>query len=319
MRNADLVDAVGTLPDGRPYYGGAGNNELNPDGAGIYVIDNATGGHSLNVTAQLRKNFGTAVQTMVAYNYTDATNSLKSTEIASVLWQNQPVQGNPNRPGVSWSEFGQRNRIVGMVTYAKTWSQLLRTQVGVFVEVAEGNRFAGSGGNRYSFIYSGDVNGDGYSNDLIYVPRDQSEIQFDPRADGATADEQWDEFNAFIEQDAYLSKHRGEITKRFGALNPWYNSVDLRILQDIAFRTGGTRHGFQLSLDILNVGSLISGSAWGVRKVASSAATSPLTLTRFDANGAPVFNFTGPSSTYIDDPSELSRWRVQLGARYFLN
>jgi hypothetical protein len=95
--------------------------------------------------------------------------------------------------------------------------------------------------------------------------------------------------------------------------------VDLRILQDIAFRTGGTRHGFQLSLDILNVGSLISGSAWGVRKVASSAATSPLTLTRFDANGAPVFNFTGPSSTYIDDPSELSRWRVQLGARYFLN
>ena len=50
----------------------------------------------------------------------------------------------------------------------------------MFVEVAEGNRFAGAGGNRYSFIYSGDVNGDGQGgNDLIYIPRDQSEIQFD--------------------------------------------------------------------------------------------------------------------------------------------
>ncbi|NIP15305.1 MAG: hypothetical protein GWM88_11535, partial [Pseudomonadales bacterium] len=41
MRNADLVAPVRTLSDGRPYYGGFGSNELNPDGgAGIYVIDN---------------------------------------------------------------------------------------------------------------------------------------------------------------------------------------------------------------------------------------------------------------------------------------
>jgi hypothetical protein len=55
-----------------------------------------------------------------------------------------------------------------------------------------------------------------------------------------------------------------------------------------------------------------------VRKVASAAATSPLRLARFAASGEPVFNFTGPADTYIDDPSELSRWRIQLGARYFL-
>ncbi len=52
--------------------------------------------------------------------------------------------------------------------------------------------------------------------------------------------------------------------------------MDLRILQDFAFG-GITRHNFQLSLDVLNVGNLIS-SDWGVRKVASSAATSPLAL-----------------------------------------
>jgi hypothetical protein len=56
-----------------------------------------------------------------------------------------------------------------------------------------------------------------------------------------------------------------------------------------------------------------------VRKVASAAATSPLSLVRFDPDGTPVFNFTGPTSTYIDDPGLLSRWRAQLGLRYFFN
>jgi hypothetical protein len=70
-------------------------------------------------------------------------------------------------------------------------------------------------------------------------------------------------------------------------------------------------------MDVLNVGNLIS-SSWGVRKVADVSATSPLSLVRFDAGGAPVFNFTGPAKTFIDDPGLLSRWRMQFGLRYFL-
>jgi hypothetical protein len=321
VRNADLVAPVRTLPDGRPFYGGFGANELNPDGgAGIYVIDNTSEGYNFNLTAQLRKSFDFGLGATVGYSFTKAENNLKSTEIASVLWQNQPVQGDPNNPEVSYSEFGQRHRIVAGATYSKAWSPSLRTQIGLFVEVAEGNRFAGAGGNRYSFIYSGDVNGDGTGgNDLIYIPSDQSEIVFADCPTGCgsnvTPQQQWDAFNAFIEQDNYLSSHRGEIAERFGAVNPWYNNVDLRILQDFSFG-GITRHTFQLSLDVLNVGNLIS-SDWGVRQVASAAATSPLRLTGFDPGGAPVFNFTGPAETYIDDPSLFSRWRAQLGLRYF--
>jgi hypothetical protein len=336
MRNADLRAPVGTVPgpDGRPFYGGcaftAGNcpstatsPELNPDGAGIYVIDNTHQGYSINVSTQLRRSIGPNASVMVGYNYLDARNSLKSTEIASVLWQNQPVQGDPNRPGLSYSEFGQRHRIIGSFTYSRIWSPTTKTQIGIFVEAAEGNRFAGAGGNRYSFIYSGDVNGDGQGgNDLIYIPKSQAEILFDPCPSGCgsatTAAAQWAAFDAFINQDKYLSSHRGQIAQRFGAVNPWYNDVDLRILQDIVVASGVSRHAFQVSLDVLNVGNLVS-SSWGVRKVASAAATSPLTLVRFDATGRPVFNFTGPSQTYIDDPSLLSRWRVQLGLRYLLN
>lgn len=323
MRNADLRAPLRVLPDGRPYYGGFGNNELNgTDGAGIYVIDNKDEGHSFNISAQLRKAFAGGVRASLAYSYTEAKNNLKSTEIASVLWQNQPVRGNPNNPELSFSEFGQRHRIVGEATYSKTWSERFRTQIGVFVELAEGNRFAGAGGNRYSFLYAGDVNGDGYGgNDLIYIPRDQSEILFDPFTSGGvtlSAQEQWTRFNAFIEQDEYLREHRGQIADRFGAVNPWYSNIDMRVLQDIALNAGGRRHAFQLSLDILNVGNLLN-SDWGVRKVASTSATSPLTFVRFDGAGAPVFNFTGPSQTYVDDPGLFSRWRAQIGLRYLFN
>jgi carboxypeptidase family protein len=321
VRNADLVAPVRTLPDGRPYYGGAGANELNPDGgAGIYVLDNTSKGHNFNVTAQLRKSFAFGLNASLAYSYTEAKNALKSTEIASVLWQNQPVQGDPNNPELSFSEFGQKNRIVGGATYQKAWSQSLRTSVGLFLEVADGSRFSGAGGNRYSFIYSGDVNGDGQGgNDLIYIPRDQSEIVFDPCTSGCgssvTPAQQWAALDAFIKQDKYLDSHRGQIAERFGEVNPWYSNIDLKIMQDFALGALH-RHTFQLSVDVLNVANLIS-SEWGVRKIASAAATSPLRLTRFDDSGAPVFNFTGPKRTFIDDPSIFSRWRAQLGLRYF--
>jgi hypothetical protein len=328
MRNADLGEPVRTLPDGRPYYGGFGASELNPDGgAGIYVIDNTNEGYSLNVTGQLRKVFSEDFNAMLAYSFTEAKNKLKSTEIASVLWQNQPIQGDPNRPELASSEFGHRHRIVGGATFTRRWSENTATHVGLFLEAAEGNRFTGAGGNRYSFIYSGDVNGDGASgNDLIYVPTDAtdpSEIRFADRLDGtggvvATAAQQASAFEAFIVQDPYLSDHRGEISERFGAVNPWYSNVDLRLMQDIAFAAGGRRQTIQLSVDVLNLANLLN-SDWGVRQVASAAAASPLSLVRFDPDGTPVFNFTGPSRTFIDDPGLFSRWQLQFGVKYVFN
>lgn len=328
VRNADLAPPIRTLPDGRPYYGGDlpsgdGVHELNPDGkAGVYVIDNATKGYHYSITAQLRKRFDFGLSTGLAYTFMEAKSLLKSTEIASVLWQENPTQGNPNTPTLSYSEFGVRHRIIGNGTYSVQWSENFTSHFGLFFEVSEGNRFTGAGGNRYSFLYAGDVNGDGYNNDLIYIPRDQSEINLASYVDGngntVTAGEQWAALNAFIEQDDYLKEHRGEIAERFGAVNPWWWNIDFRFMQDINFMTGGMKHTFQLSLDILNVPSLLG--IGGVRKVASSAATSPLELVEFNSNGEPVFNFdTRLKETYIDDPGIASRWQMQLGLRYFFS
>jgi hypothetical protein len=324
VRNADLVKPLKYLEDGRPYFGGAIANELNaPFFSGAYVIDNTDEGYNYSITTQLRKNFDFGLNGFVSYTYLEAKNVMKSTEIASVLWSENPTKGDPNKPEIGFSEFGNRHRIIAGFNYQYRWDETWATSIGLFVEVAEGNRFAGAGGNRYSFIYSGDVNGDGSAgNDLIYVPRNEREINFSPNDATnnpfASEEEQWRRFNAFIEQDDYLSEHRGKIVDRFGAVNPWFSNIDLRILQDFSLYLGENKHTFQLSIDLLNVANLLN-SDWGVRKVASAAATSPLTMVGRDANDEPLFNFTGPDKTYVDDPNLYSRWRAQVGLRYFFN
>lgn len=332
MRNANLSAPTRTLADSRLYYGGGGlNSEVivngdttNYSGAGVYLLDNSNEGWNYNFTLQLRKVFPSGIYAMLGYSYLQARNLIKSTEIAFTWWTETPVQSNPNKPNLSYSEFGLRNRIFGATNFKKQWSKSVGTSLGVFVEVAEGNRFAGAGGNRYSYIYSGDVNGDGASaNDLIYIPRSMSEINFIPYNDGngntVTAADQWNQFNAFIEQDSYLSSHRGEIAERFGLINEWWWNIDLRILQDFSLVSGNTKHTFQISLDLLNLPNLLN-SSWGVRKVANSAATSPLTLDSFNGDGEPVFRYTGPQDgTFSEDPGLNSRWQIQLGLRYLFN
>ncbi len=310
MKNYDLPDPVRYLADGRPYYSDATGDHEYTDGdfgAGIYVLENVDEGDNMTITAQLQKEFSSALSASVAYTYLTSTNSLKSTEIASVLWQNQPVQGDPNDPKISSSEFGNPHRFITTGTYRHEWSSSMATSIGLFFEVAQGNTYIYSGGNRYSFIYSGDVNGDGQGgNDLIYIPKDASDIVLADPTD-------WNALDAFIEQDDYLSEHRGEIAERFGAINPWFSNLDLRILHDIKTPVVG---GLQLSFDILNFGNLIS-SSWGVRQIASAAATSPLKLTGFDSNDEPILDFdTNLKETYIDDLSPLSRWQIQVGLRY---
>ena len=320
MRNADLVEPVGYLDDGRPYFGAEDlAHELNTaylgENAGVYVIDNTNEGHNFTITTQLRKFFNNGLETSFSYTYLNAKNNLKSTEIASVLWQSQPVQGDPNKPNISYSEFGNPHRFIGTANYRHQWSEKMATSIGLFMEVAQGNRYIYSGGNRYSFIYSGDVNGDGYGgNDLIYIPKDANEINLQDAGTYSAAD-QWSDLDKFIKQDDYLSSHRGEIAERNGAINPWFSNIDLRVLQDYYLNVGGHKHTFQFSFDILNVGNLIN-DGWGVRKIASASATSPLKLVGWDANDEPVFNFTGPDKTFIDDPSIYSRWRIQIGLRY---
>ena len=119
-------------------------------------------------------------------------------------------------------------------------------------------------------------------------------------------------FKEYIAQDDYLSGKRGEYAGRYESLSPWFASWDLRILQDIAVSTGNK---FQISLDILNIGNLIS-SSWGVRQRASNTGLSqPIAVSVTD--GDPVYTFDESlTQTFFNDFGLSSRWQAQLGLRY---
>ncbi len=67
------------------------------------------------------------------------------------------------------------------------------------------------------------------SNDMLYIPKDPSEITFVDRfrAGGRnyTPKQQSDAFFAFIENDKYLRKHKGQVIEKYGALLPWNHSA----------------------------------------------------------------------------------------------
>ncbi|MGH7571748.1 MAG: carboxypeptidase regulatory-like domain-containing protein [Gemmatimonadota bacterium] len=325
IRNPNLVAPVGTIPgpDGRVRFGGNGANRLHPEflsgppgGPDTYVVDSNGKGYDVSATAQVRHVFQNGLSASLAYNFTEAKNNMDSTEISSFLWQFNPVEGDPNNYDAGFSQFGHRHRVVGSANYKHDWSDVLATSFGLFFAAAEGGFYTAGRTSRYSYTVLGDLNGDGNTgNDLIYIPRSQDEINLVDIEGGPTADQQWQQLNAFIEQDDYLSDHRGEIAERNGGINPWYTNLDLRVLQDFIL----SDHTFQISFDMLNVGNFIN-SDWGVREVVNTAARNPLLLTGFNAAGEPLYQFpSGVTETFIEDPGELSRWRAQLGFRYLFN
>lgn len=321
VRNANLgpeINADIAGPDDRPLFGGTGLDPnvtgplLNPNVGGAFVLDNTDKGYHYSITTQLRKDFREGIvsglSTMLAYTFSESKDVMTSTEIAQFLFEGNAISGNPNRPDLEHSAFGLRHRFIGSLNYRKEYAKNFGTSVGLFFEAARGGRF--------SYTYAGDVNGDGVGgNDLIFIPRNASEITFVQRADGLTPEQQWQAFNQFIEQDDYLSDNRGSIADRNGALGEWFTTIDLKIAQDFFINVGGKRNTLQLSLDILNLGNFVN-SDWGVRQTPISR--NPLQFEGYQGN-TPTFTFVGNQDTFANDTSLLSRWQMQFGVRYMFN
>jgi len=243
----------------------------------------------------------------LGYNFLNATDVMSiDAEISSDAYDRNPANiEHTNKPIVSPSLYGNRHRVVGTASKRFDWGNpKFGTTATLFFEYAEGNR--------YSYTYSGDINNDGsILNDLIYIPTDAEIDQMafggDNAADQATA------LKAFINQDKYLSGRRGDYAEKYGALSPWYNTWDVRILQDIGINDNDQK--FQLSFDILNVGNLIN-SKWGVRQLATNTSLfQPIAVGV--TNGKPVYNFDARlTETFQNDFSVNSRWRLQMGLRF---
>jgi hypothetical protein len=104
------------------------------------------------------------------------------------------------------------------------------------------------------------------------------------------------------------------VVEKYGLLSPWFSSIDVRVLQDFSFNVAPSkRHTIQFSLDLLNVGNLIS-SNWGVRQQVAN--TQPVGVSLNPA-GIPIYSFDSAlKNTFVNDFSLASRWQLQFGARY---
>ena len=119
-------------------------------------------------------------------------------------------------------------------------------------------------------------------------------------------------FENYIAQDDYLSSRRGDYAEKYGSVNPWYGKWDTRIMQDIGLSNGNK---IQISLDILNIGNLIS-SSWGVRQIATNTSlVQPISVSVTD--NVPTYSFDqSATTTFMNDFGLNSRWQMQIGLRY---
>ena len=367
FRNANLVNpsalngntSAGTYPDNRQVYPGAtaasgttparteaSNKYVNPllngsavangtvgTGVGGYnaiVLDNASRGYYFSISGRLDKQFSNNLFGSLAYTYTDSKNLFDGGGDQPLsAWQSTATVNGSNNLGLSYNGNTLPHRVIGSLSYRQEYFGHLGTTVSMFYE--------GASQGRYSYLYSSDFNRDGANADLIYIPNNPSEITFVPVTTGTgantvtlfTAQQQSDAFFAFIDQDAYLSKHKGEYAERNGAQFPWRNQVDVKILQDLFTNIGGKRNSLQVSLDIFNLGNLINNN-WGRIQQATfntSAILEPVAAPTTAAVGArPTFrmvrdNVTGQllSSTFRDAVSLSSTYYMQLGLRYIFN
>ena len=226
----------------------------------------------------------------------------------------------PNEPVLAASMFDIPHRLVVTANYNSKRYGNGRWQTHV------GLTYNGSSGQRYSLTMSDSqnesFNGDyRKGNGLLYIPtKDElANMKFVDKKDKnkkvvATADEQKEQFEKWIESDSYASKHRGQYAERNSNLTPWENRFDLHISQDFYYlKERGSK--VELVFDILNVANLLNKN-WGTT-YGSVYNINKLQVQGVEDGAAPdtkVASFQYFDNTpFVSDVA--SRWHAQIGLR----
>ena len=306
----------------RIYSGAGGESATNPNISDAILMTNTGKGYTYNLTLQLQRNVKN-LYTMVAYSFGDSRSVNDGGSIAQSIWRDRFVSGDPNSDVTSYSNFYQPNRVVAAAFYRFEYFKHAGTSIGFTFEAANG----GTG----SYTINGDLNNDGLNtNDLIYVPTSASDIVLETvnAADVRTVAMIWNQLNAYINQDPYLSSRRGKYAERNGLLLPFYKRLDLNFTQDFFVKVGGKRNTFRFTMDIFNFGNFLNKN-WGISRVPNRTAL--LNLKRIETTGVnagkPVYSFpyldaanqVPLTSTFQNSTGQASRYQVQMGIRYIFN
>lgn len=341
-RNLNLVDPTpmnipgygdhrAIYPVGTARYMNRINSQGQIDPAGTsnfdaIVMDNVKGGSYWSVTAQLTKVMEKGFSGMIAYtlaggkNYGDGSGD----QIVNLWSLPYNASGNSNNPSLSYTDNILPRRLVASASYSGKWISNLKTSITLF--------YSGSPTGRYSYYYSTDFNRDGQTNDLIYVPKDASEITFvnipagtSGYAKGYTPQEQSDIFFSFIDSDPYLRSRKGQFAERNGGEMPWRNQFDVHFSQEILNGVGGLKNSLEIFWDIYNVGNLFN-SNWGNYQTANNVILVPQNVNAISPTGTtvPTFRMGSANGDIIKERFRVnqtisSTYYMQVGVRVRFN
>jgi hypothetical protein len=311
--NINLADPASTITEGaltRPWWSNNTNatKYITPPYQNVVIMRNTNKGQGYSLSAQLDLPRVAGFSAMLAYSRSWGEEVAgKSGSDPFSAWQYRYISGSSNSDELGLTLNNTPHRIIGSLSYTIEYGKIFGTSVSLF--------YNGYKGNAASFYYNGDANNDGTTNDLMYIPRDASELIWSTPEDA-------DAYFNYAGQDPYLGRHAGEYMVRNAAYVPWSERFDMRILQDFKIMVKESVNKIQLSVDIINVANLFSAH-WGLNK--SFVTTSPLNVVGRDAaTGKLKVSMRKIGTDYVthsyQDPSSVSAtWAIQVGVRYIFN
>lgn len=275
------------------------------------VLSNARAkGYALSATFGANVANWNGLSGSVFYTYSESKEvSGNAGSSASSAWGGSPVINTPNQDFLSISDFAVPHRIVANLTY-----NVGNSSFGVY--------YNGSSQGRFSYYHAFDLNNDGITNDLLFIPENSADLKWAPIiSNGKTlysVDEQIKAFDQFIDENG-LSKYRGQILPRNQFLLPWLNRFDIRWTQNLFKNIATDGDKLQFTLDVVNVGNLLN-SSWGVRDVIYTNGRAVLGRSG-SASPNPTFQMLRDGDNLVTKPyrpmsTTGTTWSVMLGLRY---
>jgi hypothetical protein len=209
-------------------------------------------GFAHSVTVGLEGRFGdhVALNGSYSFNHSDDTQSLTWGD-ALLNFATSPSARDPNVRARQTSAFSRPWKAVASATLGLPDSWTGGTELSVV--------YIGEAGTPYSYVYAGDVNGDGYpgpgiqideSNDLLYVPAELGRINAGPAT--------WNLLSQLFQREPCLDEARGTILRRNACRGPASHRLDVRAAQPLRFG----RYRLDVTASLLNLLNLLDDS-WG--------------------------------------------------------
>lgn len=288
-------------------YNYTGNFRYNGISSGASVLTNTSKGYGWTLNFTLNAEPIKDLHLMAAYTHTvvKEVSGMPGNDPYST-WSNAYTINGGNEVRLQNSQYVIPDRVIASISY-----KYHKDQFSLF--------YTGYRPEGYSYAYNGDLNGDGISNDLMYIPKDDSEIHFKNEADRQAF---WD----FVNQDSYLKNHKGEYAEAYSAHAPFVHRFDFHWTHDFTLKVGNTNHTLQLIANIMNIGNLFN-SKWGVEKNMSNCNNGRiLSINRQTdlIDGVPYFTLYknrdgSPLTSWSFNRNYDQCWKLQIGVKYYFN